>query len=72
MFINISFFVITLFYFLDVVQCVNSGFDGSDVQWKCMADMPETYRFGELDVYCEGKPSVQANSRLEQIENGVI
>ncbi|GJJ71156.1 hypothetical protein EMPS_03506 [Entomortierella parvispora] len=38
----------------DVVQCVNTGFDGSDVQWKCQADMPETFRFGELDVYCEG------------------
>ncbi|KAG0054608.1 Store-operated calcium entry-associated regulatory factor [Gryganskiella cystojenkinii] len=38
----------------DVVQCTNAGFDGSDVQWKCQADLPETIRFGELDVYCEG------------------
>ncbi|KAG0311895.1 hypothetical protein BGZ99_009845 [Dissophora globulifera] len=38
----------------DVIQCVNTGFDGSDVQWKCQADLPEDLRFGELNVYCEG------------------
>ncbi|KAF8938110.1 hypothetical protein BGZ58_001557 [Dissophora ornata] len=38
----------------DVVQCTNAGFDGSDVQWKCQADLPQDLRFGELDVYCEG------------------
>ncbi|KAK3809545.1 MAG: hypothetical protein J3Q66DRAFT_317794 [Benniella sp.] len=38
----------------DVVQCTNTGFDGSDVQWKCQADMPSNLRFGRLNVYCEG------------------
>ncbi|KAI1314711.1 hypothetical protein EDD11_001833 [Mortierella claussenii] len=38
----------------DVVQCTNAGFDGSDVQWKCQADLPDNLRFGELSVYCEG------------------
>lgn len=40
---------------LDVVQCTNAGFDGSDVQWKCQADLPHNLRFGELNVNCEGK-----------------
>ncbi|KAF9913637.1 hypothetical protein BX616_009797 [Lobosporangium transversale] len=38
----------------EVVQCINAGFDGTDVQWKCEADLPDNMRFGELDVYCEG------------------
>ncbi|KAF9377509.1 hypothetical protein CPB97_010122 [Podila verticillata] len=38
----------------DVVQCYNAGSDGSDVQWKCEADLPNNVRFGQLDVYCEG------------------
>lgn len=36
------------------VMCTNMGSDGRDVQWKCEADMPEGYRFGALDVSCEG------------------
>lgn len=39
---------------LEVVQCTNAGFDGSDVQWKCQADLPDNLRFGQLDVFCEG------------------
>ncbi|KAF9430214.1 Rab GDP dissociation inhibitor alpha [Entomortierella beljakovae] len=39
----------------EVVQCRNTGFDGSDVQWKCQADLPDNLRFGELEVNCEGK-----------------
>ncbi|KAF9292006.1 hypothetical protein BKA57DRAFT_411105 [Linnemannia elongata] len=38
----------------EVVQCTNAGFDGSDVQWKCQADLPDNLRFGQLDVFCEG------------------
>ncbi|KAF9561831.1 hypothetical protein EC968_005587 [Mortierella alpina] len=38
----------------DVIQCKNAGFDGSDVQWKCQADLPDNLKFGKLDVYCEG------------------
>ncbi|SPR01377.1 unnamed protein product (mitochondrion) [Plasmodiophora brassicae] len=38
----------------DTVQCRNVGWDGSDVQWECYADMPSSYRFGVVEVSCEG------------------
>ncbi|RUS15528.1 hypothetical protein BC938DRAFT_476912 [Jimgerdemannia flammicorona] len=38
----------------EVVQCTNTGFDGRDVQWKCEADLPTEFRFGPLEVSCEG------------------
>ncbi|CAI2338991.1 unnamed protein product [Caenorhabditis sp. 36 PRJEB53466] len=37
-----------------VVQCTNTGFDGTDVQWKCDADLPSDVEFGSLSVSCEG------------------
>ena len=37
-----------------VVQCVNTGFDGYDVQWECKTDMDSAYRFGKIQVSCEG------------------
>ncbi|EFO86188.1 hypothetical protein CRE_02155 [Caenorhabditis remanei] len=37
-----------------VVQCSNQGFDGSDVQWRCDADLPHDMEFGSLSVSCEG------------------
>lgn len=37
-----------------VVQCRNVGFDGYDVQWQCTADMDAAYRFGRVEVSCEG------------------
>ena len=37
-----------------VVQCYNRGSDGVDIQWECKADMDNLYRFGEIDVVCEG------------------
>uniref|UniRef100_A0A0K0DDX7 Store-operated calcium entry-associated regulatory factor n=1 Tax=Angiostrongylus cantonensis TaxID=6313 RepID=A0A0K0DDX7_ANGCA len=36
------------------VQCVKQGYDGSDYQWKCTADMPRQYKFGMVTVTCEG------------------
>lgn len=36
------------------VLCTNMGSDGQDAQWKCEADMPNGYRFGAIDVSCEG------------------
>jgi len=36
------------------VQCYNRGFDGQDVQWECKADMDNLYRFGSVEVICEG------------------
>ncbi|XP_019855547.1 PREDICTED: store-operated calcium entry-associated regulatory factor-like [Amphimedon queenslandica] len=37
-----------------VVQCVNTGHDGYDVQWECKTEMDSKYRFGKIDVSCEG------------------
>ncbi|KAM6429740.1 store-operated calcium entry-associated regulatory factor [Rhynochetos jubatus] len=38
----------------EVVQCYNKGWDGHDVQWQCKADLENTYRFGRIEVSCEG------------------
>ncbi|XP_053475454.1 store-operated calcium entry-associated regulatory factor isoform X2 [Ictalurus furcatus] len=38
----------------EVVQCQNKGWDGVDVQWECKADMDNWYRFGKVEVSCEG------------------
>ncbi|XP_038125574.1 store-operated calcium entry-associated regulatory factor [Cyprinodon tularosa] len=38
----------------EVVQCVNKGWDGVDVQWECKADLDNAYRFGRIEVSCEG------------------
>lgn len=38
----------------EVVQCQNKGWDGVDAQWECKADMDNAYRFGRIDVTCEG------------------
>ncbi|XP_009897005.1 store-operated calcium entry-associated regulatory factor isoform X1 [Dryobates pubescens] len=38
----------------EVVQCYNKGWDGYDVQWQCKADLERTYRFGQIEVSCEG------------------
>ncbi|KAH9396577.1 Store-operated calcium entry-associated regulatory factor [Tyrophagus putrescentiae] len=35
-------------------QCYNRGFDGRDVQWECKAEMPANYKFGKVEVICEG------------------
>ncbi|XP_052777350.1 store-operated calcium entry-associated regulatory factor-like [Mya arenaria] len=36
------------------VQCYNRGSDGYDIQWECKTDMDNAYRFGKLQVSCEG------------------
>ena len=38
----------------DSVLCTNIGFDGSDVIWRCDADMPIKYKFGRTTISCEG------------------
>ncbi|XP_028831465.1 store-operated calcium entry-associated regulatory factor [Denticeps clupeoides] len=38
----------------EVVQCRNRGWDGVDVQWECKADLDNAYRFGKIEVNCEG------------------
>ncbi|BFZ16803.1 hypothetical protein BsWGS_19842 [Bradybaena similaris] len=37
-----------------VVQCTNKGSDGYDIQWECKTDMDNAYRFGPVEVTCEG------------------
>jgi len=39
---------------IETVQCKNEGSDGVDVQWKCTADLSDNYRFGKVEVLCEG------------------
>jgi len=41
-------------YTPDVVRCTNIGGHGTDVDWKCEADLPESLRFGRVHVSCEG------------------
>ncbi|TFK20293.1 DUF1183-domain-containing protein [Coprinopsis marcescibilis] len=38
----------------EVVRCTNIGGEGTDIDWKCEADLPEALRFGKVDVSCEG------------------
>ena len=30
------------------------GSDGFDVQWECKTEMDDSYRFGKIQVSCEG------------------
>jgi len=43
------------YYTPDVVHCVSlpGGF-GTEVDWKCEADLPDSLRFGRVEVSCEG------------------
>ncbi|EIW84354.1 DUF1183-domain-containing protein [Coniophora puteana RWD-64-598 SS2] len=38
----------------EVVHCKNIGGSGTDVDWKCEADLPSSLRFGKVEVGCEG------------------
>ncbi|XP_046846311.1 store-operated calcium entry-associated regulatory factor-like [Xenia sp. Carnegie-2017] len=38
----------------EVIQCYNRGWDGYDAQWECKTDMDYKYRFGKIQVNCEG------------------
>jgi len=38
----------------NIIQCYNRGSDGVDVQWECKAEMDNNYRFGKVEVTCEG------------------
>jgi len=38
----------------DVVQCYNRGSDGLEIQWECKTEMPMEYKFGKIQVSCEG------------------
>ena len=36
------------------VQCYNRGSDGVDIQWECQSNIKSGYKFGNLEVVCEG------------------
>ncbi|EFP93819.2 uncharacterized protein PGTG_19830, partial [Puccinia graminis f. sp. tritici CRL 75-36-700-3] len=38
----------------DVIQCYNKGGSGTDVNWKCEADLPAKLKLGRVEVGCEG------------------
>ncbi|KAJ7285036.1 hypothetical protein C8J57DRAFT_1290218 [Mycena rebaudengoi] len=38
----------------DVVRCTSLGGSGVEVDWKCEADLPDSLRFGRVEVGCEG------------------
>ncbi|KAL1724323.1 hypothetical protein EV715DRAFT_285491 [Schizophyllum commune] len=38
----------------EVIRCTNIGGTGTEVEWKCEADLPEALRFGRVEVSCEG------------------
>ena len=38
----------------NIIQCSNEGTDGNDIQWECKGEMDKNYKFGRLDVVCEG------------------
>jgi hypothetical protein len=38
----------------DVVRCTNAGGSGSEVDWTCKAELPESLRLGRVEVGCEG------------------
>lgn len=38
----------------DVIQCYNKGGSGTDINWKCEADLPSKLKLGRVEVGCEG------------------
>ena len=35
-------------------QCYNRGTYGNDIQWECLAELDYKYKFGKIEVVCEG------------------
>lgn len=46
-------------YSIDVMRCTNEGadYDAENIQWSCKASLPEEFKIGSTDVYCEGYAS---------------
>ncbi|KAF7294517.1 Oligopeptide transporter [Mycena kentingensis (nom. inval.)] len=38
----------------DVVRCESLGGSGTEIDWKCTADLPDSLRLGRVEVGCEG------------------
>jgi len=41
-------------YAAETAQCKNAGSDGISTQWDCIAEFPDTIRFNNIEVSCEG------------------
>ncbi|KAJ7104084.1 hypothetical protein B0H15DRAFT_767091 [Mycena belliarum] len=41
-------------YTPEVVRCQSLGGSETEIDWKCEADLPESLRFGKVEVSCEG------------------
>ncbi|GJC95041.1 transmembrane protein 66 [Colletotrichum higginsianum] len=43
-------------YEIDVMRCTNqgAGYSSEDIQWSCVASLPEELKLGSTDVICEG------------------
>lgn len=41
-------------YHPSTIVCSNAGWDGSDVVWKCEAQLNKEFRLGKVVVSCEG------------------
>ncbi|KAJ7928974.1 DUF1183-domain-containing protein [Mycena leptocephala] len=41
-------------YTPEVVRCQSLGGSGTEIDWKCEADLPDSLRFGRVEVGCEG------------------
>jgi hypothetical protein len=39
---------------VESIQCINMGYDGENVQWKCNTTLNKTLKLGECIVMCEG------------------
>ncbi|XP_027199979.2 uncharacterized protein LOC113794092 [Dermatophagoides pteronyssinus] len=44
---------------ISTVTCYNNGTNGPSIHWQCKAQMPSNYKFGQLDMSCEGYDSPQ-------------
>jgi len=63
----------------DVIRCVNVGGEGTNVDWKCETDLPESLRLGRVQMSCEGwsgpgdsyvlKESCSLEYRLQEVPN---
>ncbi|KAF8806995.1 DUF1183-domain-containing protein [Phlegmacium glaucopus] len=65
----------------EVVRCISLGGTGTEVDWKCETDLPDSLRFGRVEVSCEGwsrpgdpyvlKGSCSLEYRLVQISDSL-
>ncbi|CAG8980428.1 hypothetical protein HYALB_00003993 [Hymenoscyphus albidus] len=43
-------------YNVDLIRCTNqgSGYKTEDIEWSCLANLPDDFKLGSTDVQCEG------------------